>query len=671
LYLSTDDGIFWEDANPYIGINTGFFSNFYKNNDELYIVDGYIYKFDFAQRKWYIPYDTSKGKLGGNAMTIFNAKIITGSNLKKSNTEQGKKVPNIFIYNLSSKEFISVIDSISGINKYTITSFVVKDNKIFAGTTGGVFISTDDGINWKKKSKGLQYEVGANSFDYEVHKLFVKGNYVYAIITYPTQSGSFPGSGNIAYSTDDGENWNFPDPYQILPDVFLSNVEATDINCIDNQLILTTQYGIYSSSDSISNFVSIKDTIMCGGIVRDMAVSQGKIFAVLGYGVDQNNTGLWVSEDQGNTWIQPNNEMSLLDLTKIAVKDSFIIVGNGYYEKNPWYSTDNGKTFSKITKEQGLDYLQTFTIKIIDDTIYIGTRNGIYYSKDWAKTWKKLNDSLNNQVIYYITNYENYMFAGSNNNLFFISEDNGLTWKKSIIPFNDYILKINDIKVINKSIYIGTTGYIRDGIYLIQVGGGIFTSTDFGSTWVSYNTGFPNYLGVLSIEAIGEYKFLSADWNHAGGVFYTSNYGSKWYPYNKGLTNSKVLKLLIQGNYLYAATSGGMYRVPLSDFGIVSVNDYEIEKRNYLYSMQPYPIPATNRVQAEIYWDKALEINQANIKVYNIYGEEINSKDKIEVIPESDWYGKLIWNCEGSEPGVYIITINYGTEKKAIKVIKN
>ena len=115
----------------------------------------------------------------------------------------------------------------------------------------------------------------------------------------------------------------------------------------------------------------------------------------------------------------------------------------------------------------------------------------------------------------------------------------------------------------------------------------------------------------------------------------------------------------------------GMCLISFSDTTLLRVKDYEIEKRNYLYSMQPYPQPATNRVQAEIYWDKALDINQADIKVYNIYGEEINSKDKIEVVPESDWYGKLIWNCEGNEAGVYIITINYGTEKKAIKVIKN
>jgi hypothetical protein len=115
----------------------------------------------------------------------------------------------------------------------------------------------------------------------------------------------------------------------------------------------------------------------------------------------------------------------------------------------------------------------------------------------------------------------------------------------------------------------------------------------------------------------------------------------------------------------------GLSLISFPDTVLLSVKDYPVEKRDYLYSMPPYPIPATNRVQAEIYWDTGLDINNAEIKIYNIYGEEISSKNSIEIIPESNWYGKLIWNCEGNEPGVYIITINYGTEKKAIKVIKN
>jgi len=115
----------------------------------------------------------------------------------------------------------------------------------------------------------------------------------------------------------------------------------------------------------------------------------------------------------------------------------------------------------------------------------------------------------------------------------------------------------------------------------------------------------------------------------------------------------------------------GLCVISFQDTALLGIKEYSTEKRNYLYSMPPYPIPATNRVRVEIFWDTGLDINNAEIKIYNIYGEEISSKNSVQIIPERNWYGKLIWHCEGNEPGVYIITIAYGSEKKAIKVIKN
>lgn len=115
----------------------------------------------------------------------------------------------------------------------------------------------------------------------------------------------------------------------------------------------------------------------------------------------------------------------------------------------------------------------------------------------------------------------------------------------------------------------------------------------------------------------------------------------------------------------------GLCVISFQDTTLLGINEYSTEKRNYLYSMPPYPIPASHRVQSQLFWDSGLDINNFNIKIYNIFGVEININNSVEIIPESSWFGKLVWNCEGFEPGVYILTINYGTEKKAIKVIKN
>jgi hypothetical protein len=69
-----------------------------------------------------------------------------------------------------------------------------------------------------------------------------------------------------------------------------------------------------------------------------------------------------------------------------------------------------------------------------------------------------------------------------------------------------------------------------------------------------------------------------------------------------------------------------------------------------------------------IFWDLALDINSAEIKIYDIYGKQVADKSSTTISEEGGYYGKLTWHCKGVPAGVYLITINYGTEKKTIKV---
>jgi hypothetical protein len=75
-------------------------------------------------------------------------------------------------------------------------------------------------------------------------------------------------------------------------------------------------------------------------------------------------------------------------------------------------------------------------------------------------------------------------------------------------------------------------------------------------------------------------------------------------------------------------------------------------------------------VTAKIYWDAGLDINSAQIGIYDIYGNQIEARENIEIVQESDWSGKLTWNCAGVPFGSYFIKIDYGTETRVIKFIK-
>jgi hypothetical protein len=110
-----------------------------------------------------------------------------------------------------------------------------------------------------------------------------------------------------------------------------------------------------------------------------------------------------------------------------------------------------------------------------------------------------------------------------------------------------------------------------------------------------------------------------------------------------------------------------MYRVPLSDFGIVGVNEIEV-KLDYLWASAPYPIPAKEFVKAKIYWDTNYDIEQAEIAIYDMYGTKIGGKDKISLVPENEYSGIIKWDCSGISNGIYLITIHHGTKKQNIKV---
>jgi hypothetical protein len=110
------------------------------------------------------------------------------------------------------------------------------------------------------------------------------------------------------------------------------------------------------------------------------------------------------------------------------------------------------------------------------------------------------------------------------------------------------------------------------------------------------------------------------------------------------------------------------YEISFSNDNWLSVD--EIEKRDYFYSYDLYPNPAHERVTAKIYWDAGLDINSAQIGIYDIYGNQIEARENIEIVQESDWSGKLTWNCAGVPFGSYFIKIDYGTETRVIKFIK-
>lgn len=100
-----------------------------------------------------------------------------------------------------------------------------------------------------------------------------------------------------------------------------------------------------------------------------------------------------------------------------------------------------------------------------------------------------------------------------------------------------------------------------------------------------------------------------------------------------------------------------------------SVEDFQTEDMNYLYSYPAYPMPASNEVRTLVYWDLSFDTEKYDIAVYDLLGNKVSDAPSIRIEPHTAFSGNVIWNCSGVEPGIYLMRIKHGTEAKTIKVM--
>jgi len=120
--------------------------------------------------------------------------------------------------------------------------------------------------------------------------------------------------------------------------------------------------------------------------------------------------------------------------------------------------------------------------------------------------------------------------------------------------------------------------------------------------------------------------------------------------------------------YMDEKRTMGLYNLKLNN-NPASVEDFQTEDMNYLYSYPAYPMPASNEVRTLVYWDMSFDTEYYDIAVYDLLGNKISDANSIRIEPQTAFSGNVVWNCSGVEPGIYLMRIKHGTEAKTIKVM--
>ncbi|NIW99591.1 MAG: hypothetical protein GWN13_15335, partial [Phycisphaerae bacterium] len=337
-------------------------------------------------------------------------------------------------------------------------------------------------------------------------------------------------------SKDNGETWN----------KILSIIGGVDAIAVHDSIIFAGSHIsdnpghfvlVYRSTDDGKTWQDVSDGLRASAVTSLEIDSQGRIFAAAWHVIDKENSGVYLSINNGESWSQTT-------LRNVTVYDFLIDPNDAIFagtDKGVFYSLDSGESWmlldSRLTDMRVISLVQTS-----NGMLYSGTWNkGVF--KLEANQWFPINDGLlTSGGIIVTTNPGDTIFAASSRHGIFRWEEEQTRWLKSRTG-----LIITHIRALANSpegeLFAGTDG---QGVYYSKNKGQLWHQTDVDEAFIRTLT--VNSQGVVFAGGQGSV-----------GVLRSSNNGLDWE--EAGLQETIINSLITDPtDALLAATFHGVYR---------------------------------------------------------------------------------------------------------------
>ena len=263
----------------------------------------------------------------------------------------------------------------------SVQSLAVNDTNLFAGTDGGVYFSSDNGMSW----------VNIGLTDRSVLSLAIR----------PDSTGGknlFAGANayGVSLSTNNGKSWTY-----VNSGMYSSYVLS--LAALDTNLLAGTTDGVFVTTNNGSSWISTG--------LRDIFVDA---FAVSGPFLYAGTYGsrTFLSTDNGSSWTADS-----VGLTDPFVR-ALMVSPDGTGGTNLFAGTDggifrssnNGASWSKTAFTKSYVYSLAFAgTKIFAGTYY----NGAFLSTDNGASWTVVNTGLANITVRALAVSGTYLIAGT------------------------------------------------------------------------------------------------------------------------------------------------------------------------------------------------------------------------------------------------------------------
>ena len=441
----------------------------------------------------------------------------------------------------------------SGPDNMVVNAFVASGMNFFAGTSTGVFLSTDNGLTWTEANNGLT--------ETDVHSLTISGTTLFAGTCY----------GGVFISSDNGYSWTESD----------SGLPSGSSSCCVNSLAASGE-NIFAGTEGNGVFLSTNNGISWSAVNSGLTSQSASVANVYALAISDSNLfagtgeGIFLSTNNGTNWHLASEGLpkSTYDSTRYGRISSFALFHNesggtnifAGTEDGVFLSTNNGNNWtaanSGISENAAIDHLSVSTNNSGGTTLVASSSSygiyhfdGVYLSTNSGVDWIQI--GLTNVRISALAITENEangtnILAGTYGGMYF-SSNNGVDWSFNCFNNPNSFSNITALAISDMNIIAG----IDEGIPFDFHGPtAIFISLNNGDIWR------PKYCSTdCTIHAFTIVPDDNAATNifcgTSDGVLHSTNNGNTWDFVNDGLTNYNVQAIGVSGSNIFAGTWWG------------------------------------------------------------------------------------------------------------------
>ena len=219
---------------------------------------------------------------------------------------------------------------------------------------------------------------------------------------------------------------------------------------------------------------------------------------------------LYASTDSGNTWHHVSSFQEHESISGIVVIGDRIYVGT--LNTGVWYSDDDGDSWLQVN--DGFGPMSIRELSSIGTTLVAGTKGGVFRKRVDADELTAINDDFIGHQVDSFAAMEGLLYVGGyigNRAELFKSNDEGDSW----FPITPKEMQhtVEALSVYGATLYAGTYG------------SGVFRSDDNGDTWTAVNDGLTDRT-VSTLLVVNEDTVFAGTLE--GGIFRTMDGGDSW-----------------------------------------------------------------------------------------------------------------------------------------------